>query len=185
MQWKNSATSYGVISRSIHWISALAIAVLFGLGLWMVELTYYDSWYTKAPAIHKSIGVSLFALTLFRIVWNALNKKPEPISDEPEWENKLASWMHITLYLVLILVMVSGYLISTAKGDGVEVFGIFTIPATLQGIDNQEDVAGLIHYILAVSIITLAVFHAAAALKHHFINKDQTLNRMLGRDINQ
>jgi cytochrome b561 len=76
--------------------------------------------------------------------------------------------------------MVSGYLISTADGRGIDVFGLFTVPATLQGIDHQEDVAGASHLVLAVTLIALALLHAGAALKHHFIDRDRTLRRMLG-----
>jgi cytochrome b561 len=76
--------------------------------------------------------------------------------------------------------MVSGYLISTADGRGVSVFGWFTVPATLHGIDGQEDVAGVVHLTLASTLVAVALLHAGAAFKHHFIDRDRTLKRMLG-----
>jgi cytochrome b561 len=76
--------------------------------------------------------------------------------------------------------MLSGYLISTADGRAVEVFGWFSIPATLSGLENQEDIAGEIHEWLAFTLIGLVMLHALAATKHHFINRDATLKRMLG-----
>ena len=75
----------------------------------------------------------------------------------------------------------SGYLISTADNRPVEVFGLFSIPATITSIPKQEDVAGLVHLILASSVVGLALLHAAAALKHHFIDKDRTLKRIFGK----
>ncbi|MOA52423.1 hypothetical protein D3C78_1757160 [compost metagenome] len=78
--------------------------------------------------------------------------------------------------------MFSGYLISTADGRGIEVFGWFTVPATLSGIDGQEDIAGVVHLWLAWGLIGMAALHALAALKHHFIDRDATLSQMLGRE---
>ena len=78
--------------------------------------------------------------------------------------------------------MFSGYLISTADGRGVSVFGLFEVPASLTGIPDQEDVAGVLHEWLAWGLIILAGLHALAAIKHHFIDRDATLSRMLGGD---
>ncbi|MNR57354.1 hypothetical protein D3C85_1781150 [compost metagenome] len=77
--------------------------------------------------------------------------------------------------------LISGYLISTAEGVAIDVFGWFSVPATLSGLPEQADVAGVIHFYLAWSLVVLAVLHALAALKHHFLDRDPTLTRMLGR----
>lgn len=89
--------------------------------------------------------------------------------------------VHTLIYLLLFSIMISGYLISTADGRSVDVFNWFSIPATLHGFEQQEDIAGLIHLVLATSLITLVTLHAAAALKHHFIDRDRTLLRMFGK----
>ena len=88
---------------------------------------------------------------------------------------------HGLLYLGLFGVMISGYLISTADGRGIGVFGWFEVPALISGLPEQEDVAGLIHKYLAWGLVIFAVIHALAALKHHFIDRDATLVRMFGR----
>ena len=82
---------------------------------------------------------------------------------------------------LLVIIVFLGYLISTASGDSIEVFNWFEIPATITSIENQEDIAGELHYWFALSIIIIASLHALAALKHHFIDKDKTLLRMLGK----
>lgn len=79
--------------------------------------------------------------------------------------------------------MISGYLISTEDGRPIAVFGWFSVPALGALFDNQADIAGLVHEYVAYSLITLALLHAVAALKHHFFDKDHTLKRMLGRKI--
>jgi cytochrome b561 len=83
----------------------------------------------------------------------------------------------MALYLIMAALFTSGYLISTADGNGIEVFDLFSVPATLTG-DNQEDIAGDIHEWLAWGLISLVALHAITALKHHFINKDRTFVRM-------
>jgi len=170
------------LSISIHWITVVLVTSLFALGLWMVELTYYSEWYRTAPDIHKSIGIVLFSLTLLRLIWIKLKGKPSAAKGVSQKDQLMAKIAHRLLYILLFSVMLFGYLISTADGRGIEVFGLFEIPAIIFDIDKQEDIAGVIHLWLAVSLISLVLLHAFAALKHHFINKDQTLTRMMGRN---
>ena len=94
-------------------------------------------------------------------------------------EIRLASITHLAMYGLITLICVSGYLISTAKGKGIEFFGWFEVPALLTPIENQADLAGLVHLWLAYMLAGFVVLHAAGALKHHFIDKDNTLKRML------
>jgi cytochrome b561 len=82
---------------------------------------------------------------------------------------------------LLVLVTLSGYLISTADGRPLQVFGGLAIPATLSGLEGQADIAGAVHLALASSLIGVASLHALAALKHHFWDRDGTLLRMFGR----
>ncbi|WP_017938576.1 cytochrome b [Zestomonas thermotolerans] len=180
MQWHNSPARYGLVSILLHWGVALTVFGLFGLGLWMVGLDYYSSWYRSAPALHKAIGLCLFAAMLLRLVWRFLSPPP-PLLDSYGPLTRLGARLgHGLLYLGLFAVIISGYLISTADGRGIEVFGLFEVPALVSGLPNQEDVAGLVHEYLAWGLVSLSVLHALAALKHHFIDRDVTLKRMLG-----
>jgi cytochrome b561 len=151
----------------------------FGLGLWMRSLGYYDAWYRLGPWWHKGIGVALFALLILRLIWRWTNPLPEPLASHRPYERLAASITHGLLYLLLFTLMLSGYLISTADGRALEVFGWFSIPATIQGLNQQEDIAGVVHLWLAWALIALVTLHALAALKHHVIDRDQTLKRML------
>jgi len=180
MSWKNNADGWGWTSIAIHWITAFAIIALFVLGLWMVDLTYYDDWYRKAPYIHKSTGVLLLLLTLFRLVWYYSNQRPELLDSYSDIEKKAAKWVHGLMYLLMFAVMLSGYFISTPDGRGIDVFGWFELPAVVLDIENQEDLAGDIHFVLSLILISMVVLHTAAAMKHHWIDKDPTLKRMLG-----
>lgn len=176
----NSSEGYGLVAILLHWLVALTLIGLFGLGLWMVELTYYDAWYRQAPAIHKGIGILLCLVMLLRLTWRMVNTVPHDEPDLSLLERRLAHWAHWLLYLLPFAVMVTGYLISTADGRSIEVFGLFSVPSLVSEIPNQEDLAGRVHLILAVSLIGLASLHALAALKHHFIDRNRTLLKMLG-----
>jgi cytochrome b561 len=175
---KNTESGYGLVAIVIHWLMAIAIFFLFGLGLYMVDLTYYDSWYKGSLDLHKSLGLTVFFVYLIRIAWKLSNKKPSP-AEGPKWEINLAHWMHLGLYLVMLCLFVTGYLISTADGRSIAVFGLFDVPGFGRFIENQEDIAGEIHEILAFSLIAMVALHALAAMKHQFIDKDGILIRMI------
>jgi cytochrome b561 len=182
MRWKNDERSYGVLAIVLHWLTAALILGLFGLGLWMVELTYYDPWYRRAPEIHKGIGVLLFLTLSIRLAWRYANPRPRPEAGVSAFERRASAPVHALLYLLPFAAMLSGYLISTADGRPIDVFGLFDVPATLSGLPNQADLAGKVHAVLAYALIALAGLHALAALKHHFIDRDRTLLRMLRPD---
>ncbi|HIG42655.1 MAG: cytochrome b [bacterium] len=176
----DSATRFGLVTLLFHWVTALTIIGLFILGLYMVELTYYDALYNKLPFIHKSIGILLCGLLLLRLIWKPFNPALIPLTSHRSFEilgAKLAHWM---LYLLTVVIVISGYLIPTSGGSGISVFDWFSVPATITTIPEQEDLAGLIHKITAYLVIGVTLVHAGAALKHHFVDRDDTLRRMLG-----
>jgi cytochrome b561 len=176
--FKNTASSYGLVAIILHWLMALTIFGLFGLGLYMVELTYYDSWYKGSLDLHKSIGITLVAVFLFRVLWRAFSNKPKPLGENQQM-NQLARTAHIVMYIILAVIVVAGYLISTADGRAIEVFTLFDVSAIDFSFEHQADLAGKVHYYGACILIGFAVLHALGALKHHFIDKDKTLIRMI------
>ena len=181
MQLRNSSARYGWVSIVLHWGVALVVFGLFALGLWMVGLDYYSAWRKDAPDLHKSIGITLFAIMLVRIVWRIVSPPPPPLASYSRMTRMGAAFGHAFLYLGLFAVMIAGYLISTADGVGIPVFGLFEIPAVVSGLPDQADTAGLVHLYLAWVLVVFAGLHGVAAFKHHFIDRDATLTRMLGR----
>ncbi|MCJ8169599.1 cytochrome b [Atopomonas sediminilitoris] len=180
MSLKNQDDRYGWLSITLHWLVALVVIGMFAWGLWMMDLGYYDPWRKDAPELHKSVGICLLVLMLLRLSWRLLSPQPKPLAGHSALVRVAAKAGHGALYLVLFALMASGYLISTADGRAIEVFGVFSVPALISGLPEQEDIAGWVHELLAWGLIGLVVLHAAAALKHHFIDRDATLRRMLG-----
>lgn len=181
--WRNTRSGWGVISILFHWLSAVTIIGLFVLGWWMTGLGYYDPWYNQAPWIHRSIGMLLLFATAARIAWRII--QPTPEAEGSRLERLAAHVGHIVLYVVLLLVIVSGYLISTANGRGISVFGWFDVPAVLYGLPNQASLAGDIHWYSAIALMLLAAGHALAAIKHHWHNRHATLVRMVNPTYSQ
>ncbi|MGF1711858.1 cytochrome b [Vibrio kagoshimensis] len=175
---ENKIKNYNAVARAIHWISALTIFSLFGVGLWMVDLSYYSEWYKTAPDLHRSAGILLAALTLIRIVWKHVTTSPS-VEGKP-YEVVAAKLVHGFMYINLFALFISGYLISTSDGRGIDVFNLFTVPSLGELFENQSDLAGSVHYYAAWVLIIMASVHALAAIKHHIIDKDDTLRKMIG-----
>ncbi|MDE0929149.1 MAG: cytochrome b [Halioglobus sp.] len=180
MDKDNTPAGYSIPFILVHWVTAIVVLGLFVLGLWMVDLGYYDPWYNRAPNIHRSIGVLITLVVVARMIWRKLSTMPESPKNHKPWERTAARLTHALLYLLLLLMGFSGYFISSAKGQAVDVFNWFSIPAITSSIENLEDASGLIHEIAAYVLITLTIVHASAAIKHHFVERDNTLKRMLG-----
>jgi cytochrome b561 len=181
MRWKSDRQYYGMVAILLHWSVAVMVLLLFLLGLWMTGLEYYHPWYRQGPDIHRSIGVLLFGVLLVRLAWRWSNPPPEPLPDHTAVERITAGLVHRLLYLLLFCVMLSGYLISTADGRALDVFGWFELPALITGIELQEEIAGRAHLVIAVTTIALVAVHIGGAFKHHFVDRDRTLLRIFGR----
>lgn len=181
MKLLNTTTSYGLLAVFLHWVMAIIIIALFFLGDYMVGLGYYDQLYHQAPWWHKSIGISLFLLLLTRIMVKLSSTSPKPLATYKSWEISLAKITHLSFYFLLLIICASGYLIATAKGVGIEVFSGFKIPAIMTLTESQTDLSGDIHRVSSTILIALLILHIAASIKHHFIDRDATLTRMLGK----
>ncbi len=180
MTIKNTHETYGVIAIALHWLVAVLVVGLFALGWWMTGLDYYSSWYQTAPFIHKSLGMVLVLLLVARLIWRFINIQPDDEPGIPRWQFILAHGIHHMLYLLLFVIVISGYLISTADGRGIEVFGWFSVPALVSNLPEQEDIAGVVHWYVALILMGLVLIHMLAALTHHFIDRDRTLKKILG-----
>jgi len=178
--WKNSGDDYGLIAQAMHWSLALLIVGLIAVGWWMVDLDYYDTWYHRAPELHKAFGVVALALALVRIVWAIIDRPPPLPATLHGWEQRGATAAHHVLYLMTVAIPLSGYLISTARGEGIDLFGWFEVPALLPAASGREEWAGVVHAWLAYGTLGLVVLHALAAFKHQFIDKNGILRRMAG-----
>ncbi len=175
-----SALKYGYLSIGLHWLTAFALLGLYFSGDYMVGLDYYDSWYNRAPELHKAIGIVTGVFMLFRFIWNKTQTNLLLLSQH-ELVSFLAYLAHHLFYLLVLLLVLTGYFITTAKGQGIDVFGLFTVPALISENSDVAEWSGKIHELLSLAFMLLFMFHTLAALYHHFILKDNSLKLMLGQ----
>ena len=192
-------SSYTKTAKFLHWLIALGVFGMFALGWYMSDLPKeapkqmaYDlfDWgiYTWQLAeevsprtfyfnLHKSIGVTIFALILFRIFWRLTHKAPALLASYKAWESKLAKNVHRLLYVLMVALPLSGIIMATYSKYGIKWFGIEFI----KGLDNKElrELFYEVHEIIGIVILLVVILHIAGALKHKFIDKDETLDRIL------
>ncbi|BAO45655.1 cytochrome b [Thiolapillus brandeum] len=178
MKWKNDNADWGLVSIGLHWIMALLAIGLFVLGKYMITLDYFHPLYQRLPDLHRSLGVMFALLLLWRLIWRWSN--PLPVIQARSGERFLALLMHRLFYLVMLAIVASGYLISTADGHPLALYGGIEVPALVSGVANLEDRAGTVHWFLTWLLAAMLALHVAAALKHQIIDRDHTLSRMLG-----
>lgn len=181
MQLHNSPGRYGLVTKALHWLTATLILGLVALGWYMVDLTYFDRWYNQSLLTHKALGMAVLVLGFITLAWRALSPSPAALPGLPPWQRRASTAVHHLLFVMIFLLPVSGYLISTSAGKSIDFFGWFSIPPLIEVGGTLRDVAIETHFWLAYGTAVLAALHAGAALKHHFIDRDDTLARMIWR----
>jgi cytochrome b561 len=166
-------------TRFLHWITALLVIALFVSGWFMVDLDYYSNWYQTLPELHIAGGVVLLMLwlvVLLRLLVAKNNSFPQP---QKAIERFAAKWVKRLFYLLVVLMVSTGYLVATGQGEALQLFETIKLPALSHFSASQIDTMGWIHEYTSYLLMVLVLFHASGALKHHFIDKDDTLKRML------
>ena len=168
---------YTRTAMSLHWLIALMIIGLFAFGLYMVELPLSPQ-KLKYYSYHKWAGVTVFLLVLLRLLWRITHRPPELPAAMPRWQVKAAEAGHHLLYLLMVIVPLSGWLMSSAKGFQTVWFGVLPLPDLLSKDAALGDALLWVHRLLNWLFMAVVAGHIAAALKHHFIDRDGTLARM-------
>ncbi len=169
---------YTSAAIALHWLAALLIFAAFPLGVYIHELAL-SPLKLKLLSYHKWLGVTIFLLTVARLAWRAAHTPP-PLPDSiPRWQQRAAHGLHHLLYLLLLAIPLSGWLMSSAKGFPVVYFGVVQLPDLIGKDGALAERLHALHALLNFALLALVVLHVAAALKHHFIDRDATLRRML------
>jgi len=162
---------------ALHWITAALIIANLLLGLSMVGLPISPrklSWYL----VHKSIGITVFLLTSLRLVWRLARPHPAPVP-MPSWQRRAAAASHALLYLLLFAIPITGWLYSSATGVQVVYLGLMPLPDLVHKSRALGDVLRLVHVDLNALLFVGVSVHAAAAVRHHVVDRDAVLVRML------
>jgi cytochrome b561 len=169
---------YTATAIGLHWLIALVLIGLFGVGLYMTGLKLSPQ-KLQIYSWHKWAGVTVFLLALARIAWRIGHPPPPDPAGMPHWQVVAAHGVHHLLYLLMIAIPLSGWLMSSAKGFQTVWFGVLPLPDLLDKNKELGDLLQAVHKFLNYSLAGLVLAHAGAALKHHLIDRDDVLARML------
>jgi cytochrome b561 len=173
----NTHEQFGVVSRLLHWVIFALVAGMI-LGGMLLNILPVGGVRSFVISVHKSAGALILILMLVRLAWRNINPAPKPLGSNPLF-NYAAHLLHIVLYILLIVQPLSGILMSQAYGHPVGVFGWFTLPRLVWHSPSLGAFFSEVHA-TAATILAIAIFvHAGAALKHHHVDGDRTLMRML------
>ena len=170
--------SYTRTAIQLHWLVAIAIVATFGVAIYMHDLPLSPG-KLRIYSWHKWAGVTIFLLVLFRLVWRLAHRPPARPAGMPAWQDAAAQNAHRMLYVLMIAVPLSGWLMSSAKGFQTVYFGVLPLPDFLEKNKELGETLTLVHKSLNFTLAGLVLAHAAAAIKHHFVDRDDVLARML------
>lgn len=169
---------YTATAIALHWIMAAGLIGAFGLGVYMHELPFSPD-KLRLYSWHKWAGVTLFLLALARIAWRAGHRPPALPATLSPLTRHAATMVHLALYLLMLAIPLSGWLMSSAKGVTTVWFGVLPLPDLLAKDKALGDLLFEVHKALNLSLLALVIAHAGAALKHRFVDRDDILARML------
>ena len=168
----NSVERYGQVSRLLHWLMALLILTMIGVGAYMTDLDKEDPLRAQLYTLHKEIGVTLLALAVIQILWILASRPPVLPAALQRWEVILAKSTTGLLYLLMLATPIAGYLMTNTGGKPVSYFGLLDLPALMGENHDLHEFLEEAHGFLAFSMLALVGLHVAGAIKHRLIDRD-------------
>jgi cytochrome b561 len=178
MTFRNTTRSWGSLSKALHWIIVLLI-----INQWVIAMRAEAL--PKGPALiaalgwHKSFGITVLMLAVIRLVWRWMNPVPDLGAETKPWERVLARISHVLLYALIFAMPLSGWLMSSARSFPVSWFGVLQLPDLVGPNPQLYERLHALHGQLFAALVLVAALHIAGALKHHFIDRNNVLRRML------
>lgn len=167
---------YNKVSMWLHWVIGLLIVFTFCLGLYMADLPL-SPFKLQRYSWHKWAGVTIFLLVVIRLLWRVTHKPPSPVA-MPRWQLAASEFVHYALYVLMVIIPLSGWLMSSAKGFQTVWFGVLPLPDLIDKNKELGETLRDVHEMLNWGMFGLFGLHVAAALKHQFMEKDRLLSRM-------
>lgn len=177
MSLRSNDRQWGSVAKFFHWTTALIIIGngIFGL---MMDLASSPMQKINWLALHKSIGLTVLALLLLRLVWRLGDRRPAE-DPAPRWQQLAAHGVHLLLYVLIAAIPLSGWWFNSVTGKPLQFFKLFNLPALGAANPDLRHLSHSIHENLFWILVALLVLHVGGALKHHLIDRDNTLLRML------
>ncbi len=177
MKTETPVATYSLPAIGAHWLVAVLILALLPLGFYMEGLPLSPT-KLQLYSWHKWMGITVLVLAALRLGWRLVRRPPPPLP-APAWQQQIAELTHVLLYVLMFAVPLSGWLMSSAKGFPVVWFGLLPLPDLVGKDAALGDLLKEVHMVLNLGLAALVALHLAGALKHHLIDRDSTLFRML------
>jgi cytochrome b561 len=177
MTFRNTNRAWGSLTKALHWI----IVILIINQWWIAERAEDLKGMEKLQALawHKSFGMTILMLAVIRLVWRWMNPVPDLTAETRPWERVLAKVSHLLLYALIFAMPLTGWMMSSARNFPVSWFKLFQFPDLVAPADKTFHQMNDLHHLLFSVLVAVALLHAAGALKHHFIDRNDVLKRML------
>jgi len=177
MPFRNTTRSWGSLSKVFHWLIVLLIINQW----WIAERAEELKGLAKLEALawHKSFGMTVLMLAVLRLAWRLMNPTPELATETRPWERVLAKISHFLLYALIFAMPLTGWMMSSAKNYPVSWFKLFQFPDLVAPAEQTFHQMNDLHHLLFSVLVGVALLHVAGALKHHFIDRNDVLKRML------
>jgi cytochrome b561 len=174
---RSTATTWGAVTRLFHWAMLLLFIAMVSIGFYMTDLPLGPR-KLRVYGLHKSIGLTLLGLAGLRLLWRLGERRPV-LPPMPVWQARAAAATHVLLYVLMFVIPLSGWLYNSAAGFPLQWFHLVNLPALTAADPGLKALAKEIHEAGVFTLIAIVLLHAAAALKHHLIDRDGTLRSML------
>lgn len=174
----STAPHYKSGAKWLHWLIALMVFGLLGVGLYMTDLRISPQ-KIQLYMTHKSVGLTVLMLMLLRLAYRLKNPAPALPVGIPGWQKTASHISHAALYLLLFAMPISGWLMNSASGFPMKYFGLVRVPGLIARSQENLALFKAVHFYIAWTLMALIAVHILAALKHHFIDRDTVLRRML------
>lgn len=180
-----SPATYNRVAKLLHWLIGLGILGMLGLG-WIMGEMEKGPGRIAAYQAHKAIGITILALVLVRVMWRLTTVHPAFPATMKAWEVRVSKLTHLALYALMLAMPLTGWALSSTSPYGISFFGLGQVPnlPVLPDLENKQEIGhafGEVHETLALALAILVALHIAAALKHHFKERDDILLRMMPR----
>jgi cytochrome b561 len=178
MNIRNAKDDYGLIAKVLHWLIAVCMIGLIPIGWYMSGLSDERLLYWRLLDLHEAIGLSLFIIVPIKLVWRMFSPNPRPLRELSRWERRAARIVHELFVIAIVIIPVTGFLFVASNGEAVKLYGAITIPDIGRLPANVRDMLSEVHYYASYGCAALIAVHILAALKHRFVDLNDSLGRM-------